>query len=466
MGNENKYKSLIKNTFIFAAGSMGSKLILFFLVPLYTNYLTKEEYGVADLIFTMSQLVIPFVSLVIWEATMRFALSKSEKKEDVLLCSLIVWCIGSVVILLATPLLELYAPIAEWKWHLSVYMIINIFLSIELNYIKAKEQNKLYAIVSIMQTLTMALVNILLIVIIPLGVSGYVFANISSNLVAVLAIFLFGRIFRDVKNAKFSSSLLKRMLVFSSPLVLNNISWWVLHSLNKFIVEVALGAAVLGIFTVATKIPSLINMLISIFQQSWGVSSIKEIESINDTKFYSNIFDVYSFIAFFVSIGFILIIKPFMTIYVGTDFVDAWRYVPLLLVSASFSAISSYFGSLLNALKRSVNGMIATLIAAIVNAIISLTLINYIGLWGAILGTFAAYIVLALIRMLYALKFIRMRIDAPRVILNSLILTAQAVLVSLEIEIYLVSVIAIILFIIVNFKVLNSLFTKLKGRKI
>lgn len=460
-----KYKKLLKDTLIFAIGGIGSKIILFLLVPLYTNYLSTEEYGTADLIFTISQFIIPFVSLVVFDATVRFALSKNEKKEDVLLCSLAVWGIGSIVTICATPLIGLYAPIARWKWHLCIYVIINIFMSIELNYIKAKEQNKLYAIISIVQTLAMALSNILFIVIIPLGVDGYVLANIIGNLVAALGIFFFAKIFKDIRNARFSSSLLKKMLMFSAPLVLNNLSWWAIHSANKIIVELVLGASVLGIYTVATKIPSLINVMISIFQQSWGISTVKEVESSNDSDFYSNTFDVFSFIAFSMSIGLILVIKPLISIYVGESFVEAWKYIPLLLASATFSAISSYFVSIYSALKKSANNMITTLIGAIANVVVSMVLVHYIGLWGAIIGTFVAYFILGIIRMIDATRFIKMKIAVWRFIINSIILIAEAVLVSLGIKIYLVSGVAIGLFVIVNVKFLKSLFDKFKGRK-
>ncbi len=459
-----KYKSFIKDTAIFAIGGIGSKLILFFLVPLYTNYLSTEEYGIADLIFTISQLAIPFLGLVIHDAVIRFALSKHEKKENVLLCSLIVWVIGSILTILSTPLIGLYAPIAKWKWHLCIYIIINILLSIELNYIKAKEKNKLYAIISIVQTLAMALSNILFLVIIPLGVDGYVIANIIGNLIAVLGVFVFGKIFIDIKNAKFSSSLLKRMLVFSVPLILNNVSWWAIHSSNKIIVELFLGASVLGIYTVATKIPSLINVLISIFQQAWGISSVKEYESSNDSNFYSNVFNVFSFIAFAMSIGLILIIKPLMNIYVGQSFVEAWKYIPILLASATFSAVSSYFGSFYSALKKSLNNMITTLIGAIASVIIALILVNYISLWGAIVGTFVAYFVMGIVRMIDVNRFVKMNIDVTKFVLNSLILIAEAVLVSLELYIYLVSAIAIVLFAIINLKSIKSVFVRIRKK--
>ena len=461
----NKYIKLIKDTLVYAIGGIGSKMILFFLVPLYTNYLSTEEYGTADLIFTVSQLIVPFIGVVIQDAVVRFALSKEEQRENVLLSSLIVWFVGSLASVLITPLIGLYEPVAPWKWHLCIYMMINMMLLIGLNYIKAKERNKLYSAISIVQTFTMAVSNILLIAVFPLGVDGYVTANILGNLVAVVGIFIFGGIIGDLKRARLSLPLMKRMLLFSAPLILNNVSWWAIYSANKVIVELALGASVLGIYTVATKLPSLINVVISIFQQSWGISTVKEIESSNDTKFYSNIFGAFSFIAFAMSFGLILIIKPLMSVYVGDDFFIAWKYVPLLLAGATFSAISSFFVSLYAALKKSLNNMLTTLIGAVINVAACMLLINYVDLWGAVIATFLAYFVMATVRMIDVLRYIKIEICLPRFIINCTLLIADAVLVSLNVQIYLVAAVSLLLFLLVNMSLLKSLASLVFGRK-
>ena len=101
---ERKYKTLFKDTLVFALGSLGSKVILFFLVPLYTNYLTTEEYGIADLVFTTSQLIIPIVSIVIWDAIIRFGLMKDRDREEVLKVGVTVGVVGALVTVAVTPL--------------------------------------------------------------------------------------------------------------------------------------------------------------------------------------------------------------------------------------------------------------------------------------------------------------------------------------------------------------------------
>ena len=101
--------------------------------------------------------------------------------------------------------------------------------------------------------------------------------------------------------------------------------------------------------------------------------------------------------------------------------------------------------------------MIATLVSAIANVLMCLLLVNYIGLWGAILGTFAAYFIMAITRMVDVSRFIKIKIDIGRFVINSVILIAEAVLVSLEIEIYLVSGVAFFLFAIINVKSLKKI---------
>ena len=128
-----KYKNLIKDTLIFALGNIGSKMITFFLVPFYTNYLTKAEYGTADLVFTVSQMLIPFASLVIFDGVIRYGLFRKERPQDALLVGLLVWALGSIFLIICCPLIGLYKSIFKWRWFVVGYASANILASIELN---------------------------------------------------------------------------------------------------------------------------------------------------------------------------------------------------------------------------------------------------------------------------------------------------------------------------------------------
>ena len=66
-----RYKRLSSNALILTIGTFSSKLLVFFLVPLYTRVLTEGQYGVVDLLVQTANLLIPAVSLGINQAVMR-----------------------------------------------------------------------------------------------------------------------------------------------------------------------------------------------------------------------------------------------------------------------------------------------------------------------------------------------------------------------------------------------------------
>ena len=67
------YKYLFKNIGLLTISQFGTKLLVFFLVPLYTSILTTEEYGIFDLFNTTIALLIPILTLNIMDSVIRFA---------------------------------------------------------------------------------------------------------------------------------------------------------------------------------------------------------------------------------------------------------------------------------------------------------------------------------------------------------------------------------------------------------
>lgn len=431
---------------IFGLGSLGSKLILFILVPLYTNYLTTAEYGVAEMVFTVAQLLIPVASMTVWNGLIRFGLMNGQKPENVFKNSILIWISGSVLIICATPLLALYSPISQWRWYLCGYSIAYIAAQVELNYLKVKNRNRLFALVSVLQTLFLALLNIVLLVLFRTGVRGYLLSNIIAHCATVILTFALGGLHRDLRLGHYDRELLRQLIVYSAPLIMNDISWWFIHSSDKVMIEWMLSEEELGLYTVASKIPALINTFVNIFAQAWGISSIKEIESTNDLSYYSQVFKVYSMLSFGASVAFIAITKPFMTLYVGKDFITAWRYVPLLLLAASFSAISAYYGSMFGALKKSVECMWSTLIGAIANVLLNYVFIRFIGTWGAIVGTVCAFFVIATVRLFWVNHYIRMKLYWRYLIIDIFITLTEGILISMNWHIVFVSVSAFLAF--------------------
>lgn len=461
-----KYKELVKNAVIFAVGGFGTKIILFLLVPLYTNYLTPEEYGISELVFTISQFLVPIITLNVFDAVIRFGLSTNDNKDDVLLSSLLVWGCGAIVLACGFPILRQFAAIQEWTLYLIAYVVLSGVTQIELNYLKVIGKNFAYSGISIVQSGVLALCNILMISILQMGIRGYLLSNIISLMATSVLCFIYGGMRRAIKMAKIDGNLLYRMIIYSTPLILNNISWWFIHSTDKLMINSMVGATALGIYTVAGKIPSMLNVVSGFFVQAWGISSIKEVETSNDSEFYAGVFNVFTGLILILCIILNSIIKPFMLVYTGESFNTAWTYVPPLLVAAIFNAVSSYFAAFYAALKKSVNNMITTIVGALANISINYMLIPRIGPWGAVIGTLCAYFIVAYLRIVDVKRYLRIDIRWGRHFASIVITFIHMVCIVKQIQPVLMTIIALVVMATLYWKEIQKAILMVKKKRV
>ena len=455
-----RYYQLISNTFLFALGNFGSKFLVFLLVPLYTHALTTGEYGISEILVTATNLLIPFVSLSIQDATLRFALDKKNNEGEVIKNTVAVLVVGSLVSCLLMPLVRLYRPLADWSGFfvaISIaYMIRNAFSV----YIKAIGKSRLFALDSIFYTALLMLSNILFLTVFKWGLQGYFYAILVSSLLSIILLTSGGRIVQSCKSSHINRNLMRDMLKFSLPMILNNVSWWIINSSDKMMIEYFMSAGDSGIYSVAAKMPSLIAAVTNIFNQAWVISSVSEYDTTRDSSFFSNIFNAFNAVIILFAAGIIFIIKPFMQIYVGPSFVSCWQYVPLLLLGSIFQSYATFFGAIYTSAKRNVSVMMTTFLAAGINFVLNIILIKAMGIQGAVIATAVAYLVVFVFRMIDSQKYIKFHINFAQVGISVLILTAQCLVTIADWHPFIISGACIVALLIINYATLNTLVHK------
>lgn len=397
-------------------------------MPLYTNTLTTAEYGISELVITGTNFLIPFVTLSIQDATLRFALNKNNISGEVLKNTILVLTIASVVSCLLYPFLKLYKAIDGWTHYFLILTIVYMFRNAFSIYLKAIGKTKLYAIDSIFYTILLMISNIILLTVIKMGLRGYFYATIISTTGSIILLIIFGDVIESYRSSRVNIELLKYMVLFSFPMIFNNISWWVINSSDKVMIEYFDSVSVSGLYSVASKIPSLLTTLTNIFNQAWIISSVSEYDTTRDKNFYSNTFSVFNCMLVMMASGIVLLIKPFMQIYVGKNFIESWQYVPLLLLGSIFQSYAAFYGAIYTSAKKNVSVMTTTLVAAIINIVLNTILIPAIGIQGAVIATVVAYFIVFVFRMMDSHKYIHFDAHADQVFLSMLILTGQCTL--------------------------------------
>ncbi|MCC3648466.1 oligosaccharide flippase family protein [Cytobacillus oceanisediminis] len=460
----NNYKKLINNSLIFAVGNFGSKLIVYFLVPLYTYYLTPVEFGTVDFFITTISFLMPILSFSIADSVLRFVMDKNYDKKVVLINSILIIMLGFSVLLVSLPILTNTIFFKDYLLYFYLLIALKLLNNVFNEYNKGKGLVKLYAVGGILNAFILLISNILLLVIFDKGISGYLNSLIIANMCSSLLAFIGGKIYQDIDIKKVNKRTMKEMLLYSIPLVPNALMWWTMNLSDRYIITFFLGLGANGLYAVANKIPSILNIITSIFFQAWQMSAIEEAESKNKSSFFSNVFNVF-WLVMLVSTSFLLThLKFVIEILVSDDYYSAWKYVPFLLLGVVFSSFSGFLGSNYIAAKKTSGIFKTSVIGAIINIILNITLIPIIGINGAAIGTMISFFIIWLLRIIDTKQFVNIKLNIIKFTLTMIVICLQIGVLYLNLPFeYIVQLSFWTLVILINFKEIKVISLKLIG---
>ena len=412
-----KYTKLAKNTVIFTIGNFATKILSFLIVPLYTYILSTEEYGRIDLFFTAGSLIVSFLTLQIHQAMMRFLLGKETKDEIALSNCMAVFILETVLSLLFLPIYILAFKSTELGLLFLVNLVFSSFNVIFSDYLLVVEKNVLYAIKGVVVTAVLLSSNVIALVFLKLGMNGYIYANILSQIVGCVFLLLTNKYQDKIKIKNIDFDILKQMLKYCVPLIPNSLMWWIMSSGDKFIINYYLGDSANGLYSLALKVPTIISMFYSYFVQAWAISAIEENESEERKQFYERIYKVSNAMLFAMVSIITLFIKLLYTTVMGVDYRPSWIYVPILAMATAFSSQTSFFAVFYTLSKKTKSIFVTTLAGTVINLIANFILVHIIGLQGIALGTAIGYIVVLIIRMSGTRKDMKIDLDTRRTLI-------------------------------------------------
>lgn len=425
---QQKYKVLSKNVLLFSISSFGQKILAFLLVPFYTGFLTTAQYGTIDLISATVNLLLPVFTLNISEAVMRYTL---ENREENSYLSFGLWImikggliLGTVLAILAfVPFLKDYRMYFCWIF---VVFAANSLYTLMQNYLRATGNLLLMVLAGLVNSGVMLVLSILLIAGFGMGLNGYYAAMLSGLLAAVVMMEAGGKLHRrlDLRDRSFGG-IRDECLRYAVPTIFTTLAWWINSSLDRYFVTAICGVGINGVYSVAYKIPTILGVFQAIFMQAWTLSAITEFDKNDSDGFFGQTYGMYNSMMLLMTSGIMLMNILLSRLLYANEFFSAWRYVPLLLVSSLFSAMSGYVGSIFSAVKDTKTAAYSTLASAAVNLLLNALLIPGFGAGGAAFATAVSYLAAWAIRMGAAKKYIRMKITMKKDLIAYLLLMVQ-----------------------------------------
>lgn len=425
-----KYKNLLVNIGLFTLNTVSTKLITFLLVPLYTYFLTTAQYGVTDMSLTVASLVTPVVTLSIGDAVTRYIIDDPDDTQRYVSVGFWVTLIGCLVMLLLMPMLGLsvFGGLGDYRVLYFAYFVATSFNAFLANVARGVNQIKLITWVSIASSIVSASTAGLLIGLLGWKVEGYFVSLILGASVAVVLYLVFGGAWKYIRVPGLAQDrlILKKMLLYSVPLMPNTIFWWIGTSVNRFFITSMLGIGASGLFAAASKIPNVMNMISSTFWQAWSLSAFQEFKKTDTGRFYSNVFAVFRTFCFLAASGLIALAPWLASILLQKKFYDAWPIIPILILAFLFNVFAGFYGTVFTASMKTKHLLTSTGLAAAVVVVLTWLLIPLLGLQGAAWAMVASNLSMYVIRVVMAWPIVRIIVNRPLMLLNIALVCVQA----------------------------------------
>lgn len=413
-------RKLVKNTAIVALGQIGTKFISFFLLPLYTAVLSTEEYGTVDLLNTYVSLLIPIIFLQMDQAIFRFLIDhRKDNEEKTKLISTVFFTVAlhAILYLIVFGIVGNFIH-NPYKYFLATNVVTSMFSSMLLQTSRGLGDNVAYSLGSLVSGAGTIVLNIIFIVVFRWGAYGMLFATMLANILCMIFVFFKLKVYKYLSLMAWNKSILNSIWKYSIPLVPNALSWWIINASDRTIISQFLGIAANGVYSASNKFSAIIITVFSIFNMTWTESASMYIKDNDSSEYFSNIINVT--IKLFTSICLLVIaIMPFSFSFfiTGSSFAEAYMQIPILLIATLFNIIVSLLGSIYVALKKSNEIAKTSIYSAIINIVINILLIRYIGLFAASISTLLAYLSMSIYRYIDVQKYVRIKIDFTYVII-------------------------------------------------
>ena len=381
-------RDLLKNTIIIAIGKFSTQIISYLLLPLYTSILTTDEYGTYDLLVTICIFIVPLITLMMEESMFRFLIDEetNDGKMKVMstsclyaVASTILWCgIG-----------YLFLSIFRYQYALVfvLYMMSSILMKLSNGISRGMSKIKVYSLSNFILSFLTIVLNVLFIAKFHWGVYGLLYSTVLANVLTSFFVLIKLRVYHFIKVQYFDKKKLKEMLKYSFPLVPNNISWYIINMSDRVIVVTFLGSSINGVYAMANKFPNIMNNIASFFFTAFKENAAKAIKKENYEQYYSNIHDIAHNMFITISLLIISVLPFIFNIFIKKDYVQAYDYIPLLVIALYYGNMSGFYGTLFTAYKDSKTIGKSTIFGAIINLVVHLALIHFIGIYAAIIST-------------------------------------------------------------------------------
>ncbi|SFD28636.1 Membrane protein involved in the export of O-antigen and teichoic acid [Chitinophaga sp. CF118] len=439
-------KSLAGQTVYYGFSNIASKLLSYFLTPLYLELMTQAAYGEMSTVYSY----VPFMSILLTYGmeTAFFRFAKKENSQSVLSTSTISLLVTTIIIsilllFLRGPIINSYlGDLGGLKGHPGFYTSIIMFMAFDaltaVPFAQLRLENKpmRYAFIRLAGIFATVGFNVFFLVLVPkLHAAGYSwfpavnaddqvgYIYLSNMLGSGVTFLLFLPQLLHIKW-NFDSKIWKQMMNYGLPLIIFGMAGMVNETFDRawFLPQFLPGnnmevkKQLIGIYAANYKLAILITMFIQAFKLGAEPFFFKQAEGVNPQKVYARIMKLFVvllclmflFVSLYLNVWKIFLRRPV--------YYPGMKIVPVLLLANMFLGIYYNLTIWFKLTDRTRMGAIITIITAVMAFLLNWWWIPRMGYFGAALATMVCYFIQMSICYALGQKYYPVPYHLPRII--------------------------------------------------
>lgn len=419
---------------LYLVGNLSGKVLQSLLLPVYAFAVSSESLGSYDFALTLASILTVVVFAAIWESVLRFALGEKSRRIRIRILSAAGrFALGITVAMgLVTGVTWLLAPgyrdYSVWVGTMGVSYGLALVWQYSARALRLTGPYVISGVVSAVVAFAMTMCFVLWS---QLNADGLVMSYVASQVAIVLILEWRVRLFPAIRKFPTDWALLRKLLSFSTPLILNLVSMFLLVGFGRILITVSLGASANGEYAFALKITALISALGTVFSLASIEDAVTRVGSADVGRYMESIVNALWLAVLGLGGGCLVGVKLLFPLIAATDYGAGFLLVPPLLLYACLHIMATNLGNVFQVADRTKFSAWTTMGGLLSGALSSILLVRPWGAFGVAVGLAAGMMVVVVLRWLAGARMLAFRpMVWPPLILVLLFGIVSAVLIA------------------------------------
>ena len=406
MAGKTSGKNIFVNSVIYTISGLLMKCFNFFLLPLYTAYLTTDDYGITAIAGSFSGTMGFIVSFSLYAVSSRFYVDYKDDKEKlkrfygtIITFIFLSGVTFAIVLIACKDLLSKYifSGIDFYPIILvcTISLIFGCLHSMYDSILRGRQNAMKCSILSISSFFMNLGFNILFVVVMRKGALGTLLAGLIVN-VAYTAYFIIDMVIHKEIKFGIDWSILKPSLKYSIPLIPHNLSAQISVLISQVFIGNAASLAMVGIYNVAAHFGQMADTVQGYVNMAYTPWLFEKLHDKVDgyKKTLKHTAGMLTVIIGLFQICLALFSQDCILLFLNESYAESWNFVPFIVGVYAIKTIYIFYISILFYYKKASKFIfVATLSSSIVNILLSAWWIPIWGVYGSVIADAVAMLI-------------------------------------------------------------------------